>query len=125
LLALEYLGREDLAHVPKSATPQSVPPPPTTPTIAPSTTSEPTKISEATEIVVENPIKIVVGGQTSEIQNRVETLKTDLAPQTDALGQLTATLMGDAPACNVCGHITVRNGACYKCLNCGNSLGCS
>ena len=34
-------------------------------------------------------------------------------------------LMGDAPFCDVCGHITVRNGACYKCLNCGNSLGCS
>ena len=23
------------------------------------------------------------------------------------------------------GTITVRNGRCYKCLNCGNSLGCS
>ena len=32
-------------------------------------------------------------------------------------------MMGDAPFCDVCGHITVRNGACYKCLNCGNSLG--
>ncbi|MBM3399638.1 MAG: hypothetical protein FJY15_03620, partial [Bacteroidetes bacterium] len=31
----------------------------------------------------------------------------------------------DAPACNVCGHITMRSGTCYKCLNCGNSLGCS
>jgi ribonucleoside-diphosphate reductase alpha chain len=34
-------------------------------------------------------------------------------------------MMGDAPFCDVCGHITVRNGGCYKCLNCGNSLGCS
>jgi ribonucleoside-diphosphate reductase alpha chain len=34
-------------------------------------------------------------------------------------------MMGDAPFCDVCGHITVRNGSCYKCLNCGNSLGCS
>ncbi len=33
--------------------------------------------------------------------------------------------MGDAPFCDQCGHITVRNGACYKCLNCGNTLGCS
>ena len=30
--------------------------------------------------------------------------------------------MGDAPACPDCGHITIRNGSCYKCLNCGNSL---
>ena len=36
-----------------------------------------------------------------------------------------ASMMGDAPICNVCGHVTVRNGACYRCLNCGNSLGCS
>ncbi|NND84173.1 MAG: hypothetical protein HKN46_03400, partial [Acidimicrobiia bacterium] len=34
-------------------------------------------------------------------------------------------MMGDAPLCDTCGHITVRNGSCYKCLNCGNSLGCS
>lgn len=33
--------------------------------------------------------------------------------------------MDDAPACDVCGAITVRNGACYKCFNCGNSMGCS
>jgi len=31
----------------------------------------------------------------------------------------------DAPTCPNCGHITVRNGACYKCHNCGESLGCS
>jgi ribonucleoside-diphosphate reductase alpha chain len=36
-----------------------------------------------------------------------------------------ASLGGDAPDCDQCGHTTVRNGACYKCLNCGNSMGCS
>jgi hypothetical protein len=43
----------------------------------------------------------------------------------DAMGQALAEMDGDAPACPTCGHITVRNGACYKCLNCGDSLGCS
>ncbi len=38
---------------------------------------------------------------------------------------LYSNLMGDAPACSTCGHTTVRNGACYRCLNCGNSMGCS
>ena len=33
--------------------------------------------------------------------------------------------MADAPACDLCGAITVRNGACYRCYNCGNSMGCS
>lgn len=31
----------------------------------------------------------------------------------------------DAPACDECGAITVRNGMCFKCMNCGNSMGCS
>ena len=34
-------------------------------------------------------------------------------------------MMGDAPPCGTCGHITIRNGACYKCLNCGSTTGCS
>ncbi|MDB6027355.1 MAG: nrdJ, partial [Verrucomicrobiales bacterium] len=40
---------------------------------------------------------------------------------------LTSTFQnqGDAPTCPGCGHVAVRNGACYKCLNCGESLGCS
>jgi ribonucleoside-diphosphate reductase alpha chain len=42
-----------------------------------------------------------------------------------ALGAHLEDMMGDAPVCDGCGHITVRNGACYKCLNCGNSMGCS
>jgi ribonucleoside-diphosphate reductase alpha chain len=46
-------------------------------------------------------------------------------------GSLAGTLseymnsVGDAPACDVCGTITVRSGTCYKCVNCGNSMGCS
>ena len=31
----------------------------------------------------------------------------------------------DAPSCSDCGEIMVRNGACYKCLNCGSTSGCS
>ena len=46
-------------------------------------------------------------------------------PSASVLDQLNANLMGDAPACDVCGSITVRNGTCYKCNNCGNSMGCS
>ena len=31
----------------------------------------------------------------------------------------------DAPSCHDCGSIMVRNGSCYKCLNCGSTSGCS
>jgi len=34
-------------------------------------------------------------------------------------------MQADAPPCDKCGAITVRNGACYRCFNCGNSMGCS
>jgi hypothetical protein len=41
------------------------------------------------------------------------------------LSDLLKSMMGDAPSCSSCGHITVRNGTCYRCLNCGTSMGCS
>ncbi|HUR38597.1 MAG TPA: vitamin B12-dependent ribonucleotide reductase, partial [Planctomycetota bacterium] len=46
-------------------------------------------------------------------------------PEASALSEHLGKMMGDAPYCNLCGHTTVRNGVCYKCLNCGNTLGCS
>ncbi|MBX3421253.1 MAG: vitamin B12-dependent ribonucleotide reductase [Pirellulaceae bacterium] len=36
-----------------------------------------------------------------------------------------AGFQSDAPTCDNCGSITVRNGNCYLCHNCGNSMGCS
>jgi len=43
----------------------------------------------------------------------------------DPLDAQLSNMMGDAPMCSTCGHVTVRNGSCYRCLNCGNSMGCS
>ena len=42
-----------------------------------------------------------------------------------SLSESVAHFQQDAPTCPNCGHVAVRNGACYKCLNCGESLGCS
>ncbi len=42
-----------------------------------------------------------------------------------AFNKAAGEMMGDAPPCNVCGNITIRSGTCYKCINCGNSMGCS
>jgi ribonucleoside-diphosphate reductase alpha chain len=36
-----------------------------------------------------------------------------------------AHFQSDAPACDNCGALTVRSGTCYRCFNCGNSMGCS
>ncbi len=51
-------------------------------------------------------------------------LHDQMATASGALSAQMATLMGDAPVCK-CGSITVRNGSCYRCLNCGESQGCS
>jgi ribonucleoside-diphosphate reductase alpha chain len=40
-------------------------------------------------------------------------------------GTATFRYQQDAPSCSDCGSIMVRNGACYKCLNCGSTSGCS
>ena len=42
-----------------------------------------------------------------------------------SLSDTIAHFQQDAPTCPSCGHVAVRSGACYKCLNCGESLGCS
>jgi ribonucleoside-diphosphate reductase alpha chain len=31
----------------------------------------------------------------------------------------------DAPSCHYCGNLMMRNGACYRCANCGSTSGCS
>jgi ribonucleoside-diphosphate reductase alpha chain len=48
-----------------------------------------------------------------------------LAPAITSFSATIAHFQLDAPTCPSCGHVAVRNGACYKCLNCGESLGCS
>ena len=61
-----------------------------------------------------------VGGGQGE---RGERVTVDSA--TVVLSTAMTQMQTDAPACDICGTITVRNGTCYKCLNCGNSMGCS
>jgi ribonucleoside-diphosphate reductase alpha chain len=70
-------------------------------------------------------------GPTLELHPKLETLGGSLAANVklivaaDPLSQQGAEMQADAPACDVCGSITVRSGTCYKCLNCGNSMWCS
>jgi ribonucleoside-diphosphate reductase alpha chain len=64
------------------------------------------------------------GGGTGVLTSSRKDLLAEPATKLDPLSQQTARMMGDAPTCT-CGSITIRNGSCYKCLNCGASLGCS
>jgi len=75
-------------------------------------------------------------GRFTDLANRIETLvgsaiadaPEQLQSQVAVMQQFNAQFehfSSDAPACDVCGSLTVRNGTCYKCFNCGNSMGCS
>ncbi len=45
--------------------------------------------------------------------------------RSQSVGALGFSPQADAPSCSDCGAIMVRNGSCYKCLNCGATSGCS
>jgi len=59
--------------------------------------------------------------------------KRTLADFTGSLGgsslgggvKVAFSAQADAPSCAECGSIMIRNGSCYKCLNCGSTSGCS
>ena len=59
----------------------------------------------------------VIGDESSQLQSEAKIMQEFSAQF--------AHFPDDAPACDICGSITVRNGTCYKCFNCGNSMGCS
>jgi ribonucleoside-diphosphate reductase alpha chain len=52
---------------------------------------------------------------------------TAAAPDTAAAPAPFSTIQNqeDAPPCSMCGSIMIRSGACYKCVNCGNTSGCA
>ena len=114
-LAYEYLGRNDLVHVldkPEVENLGNQPWDENTPTIG-------ERVPELSEIRVTG--SSAIKAQKSYRAEHVKKTNSDL----DAVNAASKNMQSDAPACNTCGHITIRSGTCYKCLNCGNSMGCS
>jgi ribonucleoside-diphosphate reductase alpha chain len=151
-LGLEYLNRTDIVQNPPSdvqetiqeATPtpvqEATPPPVQEATPPPVQEATPPPVQdmvdssgEVQEVEPTNSSSIDQSMSTNqEIQFVTKLQETEILEATDAstnsvttVQEVLGDMMGDAPACNECGHITIRNGSCYKCLNCGNSLGCS
>ena len=114
VLGLEYLNRTDLAHVINMAPDGE---------IRPRAHDHPVGYehqpgngkSAASAPVARAP-------EVGRIANR---LRPESGAETGGPDAQLGKFPGDAPLCDNCGHITVRNGTCYKCLNCGSSLGCS
>ncbi len=108
-LAYEYLGRTDLVHVLDKPTVEN--------------------------LGEEGDITLVGKPELSSIRvtapAAAPVAKANVAVAVEASGAMdqvqaaAKSMQSDAPACSTCGHITIRSGTCYKCLNCGTSMGCS
>jgi ribonucleoside-diphosphate reductase alpha chain len=95
ILGMEYLHQMDFVHV----QPQSAEP----------------DLVQSSVTALPPPVPAAAG----------EPSRHELAHTAGSLDEQLAEMMGDAPVCDTCGHLTVRNGTCYRCLSCGNSMGCS
>ena len=116
-LGYEYLGRTDLVHV--------LDKPEVLNTGKDDWDEIPTSLEyeKAPEL---SSVRVV-----GTVSNGVQPVKAQRAPVArvdntmDAINAASRSMQSDAPACNVCGHIMMRSGTCYKCNNCGNQGGCS
>ncbi|MEZ4226930.1 MAG: vitamin B12-dependent ribonucleotide reductase [Polyangiaceae bacterium] len=111
VLGVEYLKRYDFAQVKPAQAAPSI--------------EDPTATLEAPPSIPPPPASVAPPPREPQIRQAVAQATAQPVTQQGALDAQLEDMMGDAPLCDGCGHITVRNGACYKCLNCGNSMGCS
>ena len=113
-LAYEYLDRTDLVHVLDK------------PSVGNTGEEEGESLfvgkPELSSIRVTAP---AAASTTAPVAQKVEKVAVKAEYGMDAVNQAAKNMQSDAPSCNTCGHITIRSGTCYKCLNCGNSMGCS
>lgn len=100
MLGYEYLNRTDLVHV----------------------------LTEQ-KVVLGNPQMadedVNTDTSNSFAENQITVPKSVLGLKLKPVLDISGGGQSDAPACTNCGHITVRSGTCYKCLNCGTQGGCS
>ena len=108
-LAYEYLGRTDLVHVLDKPEVENL--------------GDDKEVSFIGQPELSS-VRVTAPSNSVSVQ---KTLPTAVKAEAgiDAVNAAAKNMQSDAPACNTCGHITIRSGTCYKCLNCGNSMGCS
>ena len=107
-LAYEYLGRTDLVHVLDKPTVENL-----------------GEEGDITLVGKPELSSIRVTAPTVAKANVAVAVETTAGGSMDQVQAAAKSMQSDAPACSTCGHITIRSGTCYKCLNCGTSMGCS
>jgi len=96
-LGVNYLGRTDLSHI-----------------------QPPTPVRFGGRVLVA-PGEV----PTARAAEVVEPSSSDAYEAPNLAPELAAAKKSGAPFCDSCGHQTVRNATCWRCLNCGSSMGCS
>ncbi|HYC41196.1 MAG TPA: vitamin B12-dependent ribonucleotide reductase [Chitinophagaceae bacterium] len=120
VLGYEYLGRTDLVHV--------IDKPEVMNTGADDWDEIPSNLEYANDTEQQELSSVRIIGSAGGLVPQPSGVKgTKLRAEVaqDSLSAAARNMQSDAPACNVCGHIMMRSGTCYKCLNCGNQGGCS
>jgi ribonucleoside-diphosphate reductase alpha chain len=115
-MAYEYLGRTDLVHVLDKPEVMNTGTADWDQPVA----EQEKKTPELSEVRIVAKPAVTGPGQ---IKTSIKGMNTESG--LNAVNAAAKSMQSDAPACNTCGHITIRSGTCYKCLNCGNSMGCS
>jgi ribonucleoside-diphosphate reductase alpha chain len=115
VLGYEYLGRTDLVHI--------IDKPEVMNTGADDWDDIPSNLEYVSPELSSVRIVGSVAPQVVKNQRVAQPVKAENG--IDAVNAAAKNMQSDAPACNVCGHIMMRSGTCYKCLNCGNQGGCS
>jgi ribonucleoside-diphosphate reductase alpha chain len=115
-MAYEYLGRTDLVHVLDKPEVMNT-----------GTADWDLPVAEQEKKTPElSEVRIVAKpAATGPVQTKTTLKGMNTESGLNAVNAAAKSMQSDAPACNTCGHITIRSGTCYKCLNCGNSMGCS
>ena len=109
-LAYEYLDRTDLVHVLDK------------PEVA-NLGDDEDNSTDLSKMHISAPEGIVIPEVKGHKHHHIHA-KTE-GGSMDMVNAHAKNMQSDAPSCNTCGHITIRSGTCYKCLNCGTSMGCS
>ncbi len=109
-LAYEYLGRTDLVHVLDKPTVENLGEEGDITLVGKPELSSIRVTAPAAAPVAKANLAVAVEANAGSMDNVTAAAKS---------------MQSDAPACSTCGHITIRSGTCYKCLNCGTSMGCS
>jgi ribonucleoside-diphosphate reductase alpha chain len=114
MLGFEYLGREDFIQVPATDNQRQH--------LAVNLHKQASeKLTTPVASPLVNPVAVV---KPAPVVAEAAEEKMGSANMPDMQNEMNKR-MGDSPACPTCGHITIRSGACYKCLNCGTQTGCS